>query len=76
MESYSSCDAPVLWKIKSVKAGGEWQAAQFPTLVRRGAEVAALGYGTRNQYGAALQATSFGAPGNMTPLYERASPRP
>ena len=30
MESYSSWAAPVLWKRKSVKAGGAWQAMQLP----------------------------------------------
>ena len=51
-------------------------AQQFATLVRTGATVSAQGYGTRNQYGTALQATSFGAPGNLTPLYDRAAPMP
>ena len=30
MASYSSCETPVLWKTKSVKSGGVWQAAQLP----------------------------------------------
>ena len=51
-------------------------AQQFPSLVRAGAQVSAQGYGTRNQYGTALQATSFGAPGNLTRLYDRAPPNP
>jgi hypothetical protein len=44
-------------------------ASQFPELLRPGATVAARGYGTRNRYGAALQATSFGTPGKLTSLY-------
>lgn len=51
-------------------------AQQFPNLVRRGAQVAAVGYGTRNQYGTALQATAFGAPGNVAQLYGRVPPAP
>jgi hypothetical protein len=51
-------------------------AQQFPNLLQRGARVAALGYGTRNQYGTALQATAFGSPGNMAQLYDRVSPGP
>ena len=51
-------------------------AQQFPTLVQTGASVAAQGYGTRNQYGTALQATAFGAPGNLTQLYDRLPPAP
>jgi len=51
-------------------------AQQFPRLVQTGARVSAQGYGTRNQYGTALQATSFGAPGNLTRLYDRAPPNP
>jgi hypothetical protein len=51
-------------------------AQQFPTLVQTGASVAAQGYGTRNQYGTALQATAFGAPGNLTQLYARLPPAP
>ncbi|WP_248323924.1 hypothetical protein [Caballeronia sp. Sq4a] len=51
-------------------------AQRFPALVRAGATVSAQGYGTRNQYGTALQATAFGTPGNLTPLYDRASPMP
>lgn len=46
-------------------------AEQFAALVRTGATVSAQGYGTRNQYGTALQATAFGAPGNLIPLYDR-----
>lgn len=49
-------------------------AQQFATLVRTGATVSAQGYGTRNQYGTALQATAFGSPGNLTPLYDRNAP--
>ncbi|GAB7524353.1 hypothetical protein PBS_33400 [Paraburkholderia sp. 2C] len=51
-------------------------AQQFATLVRAGATVSAQGYGTRNQYGTALQATAFGSPGNLTPLYDRNAPMP
>ena len=51
-------------------------AQQFPTLLQAGASVAAQGYGTRNQYGTALQATAFGAPGNLTQLYDRMPPGP
>ncbi|WP_250456155.1 hypothetical protein [Caballeronia sp. ATUFL_M2_KS44] len=51
-------------------------AQQFPGLVRTGATVSAQGYGTRNQYGTALQATAFGSPGNLTPLYDRNAQMP
>jgi len=51
-------------------------AQQFPTLLQAGANVSAQGYGTRNQYGSALQATAFGTPGNLTQLYDRALPGP
>jgi hypothetical protein len=51
-------------------------AQQFATLVRKGATVSAQGYGTRNQYGTALQATAFGAPGKLTPLYDRSASMP
>jgi hypothetical protein len=51
-------------------------AQQFPRLVQSGARVSAQGYGTRNQYGTALQATSFGSPGNLTRLYDRVVPGP
>ena len=51
-------------------------AQQFPSLVQAGARVSAQGYGTRNQYGTALQATAFGSPGNLTRLYDRAPPNP
>ncbi|WP_144113976.1 hypothetical protein [Paraburkholderia sp. BCC1886] len=51
-------------------------AQQFATLVRTGATVSAQGYGTRNQYGTALQATAFGSPGKLTPLYDRKAPMP
>ncbi|WP_250517143.1 hypothetical protein [Caballeronia sp. INDeC2] len=51
-------------------------AQQFPALVQAGARVSAQGYGTRNRYGTALQATSFGAPGNLTRLYDRVAPSP
>jgi len=44
-------------------------ARQFANLLRPDIVVAARGYGTRNQYGEALQATAFGTPGNVTPLY-------
>lgn len=44
-------------------------ALQFPNLLQAGATIAARGYGTRNRYGAALQATSFGTPGHLTSLY-------
>ncbi|WP_082508591.1 hypothetical protein [Burkholderia sp. Leaf177] len=46
-------------------------ARQFPSLLQPGALVAAHGYGTRNRFGQSLQATSFGTPGNLTPLYGR-----
>ncbi|WP_017924323.1 hypothetical protein [Burkholderia glumae] len=51
-------------------------AQRFATLVQPGAEVAAQGYGTRNRYGTALQATAFGAPNNLTRLYDDAPPAP
>ncbi|MDR5821818.1 MULTISPECIES: hypothetical protein [unclassified Caballeronia] len=51
-------------------------AQQFATLVRTGATVSAQGYGTKNQYGTALQATAFGSPGKLTPLYDRNAPMP
>ncbi|BBQ00788.1 hypothetical protein BSFA1_59160 [Burkholderia sp. SFA1] len=51
-------------------------AQQFAALVRTGATVSAQGYGTRNQYGTAFQATAFGSPGNLTPLYDRNAPMP
>ncbi|WP_408446845.1 hypothetical protein [Paraburkholderia sediminicola] len=51
-------------------------AQQFPNLVRTGAQVSAQGYGTRNQYGTAMRARSFGVPGNLTRLYDRAPPNP
>jgi hypothetical protein len=51
-------------------------AQQFATLVRTGATVSAQGYGTRNQYGTALQATAFGSPGNLVQLYDRNAPMP
>ncbi|WP_118181187.1 hypothetical protein [Paraburkholderia phosphatilytica] len=51
-------------------------AQQFPALVQTGAKVSAQGYGTRNQYGTALQATAFGTPGNLTRLYARLPPAP
>lgn len=51
-------------------------AQQFPALMQTGAKVAAQGYGTRTQYGTALQATAFGSPGKLTPLYDRAPPAP
>jgi hypothetical protein len=44
-------------------------AQQFSSLLRPDVVVAAVGYGTRNRYGEALQATAFGTPGNVTPLY-------
>jgi len=44
-------------------------AQQFTSLLRPNALVAARGYGTRNQYGEALQATAFGTPDNITQLY-------
>jgi hypothetical protein len=52
------------------------EAQRFPALIRAGATVSAQGYGTRNQYGTALQATAFGTPGNLTPLYDRNLPMP
>ncbi|WP_414444725.1 hypothetical protein [Burkholderia sp. 22PA0106] len=51
-------------------------AQQFPALVQTGATVSAQGYGTRTRYGTALQATAFGAPGELTMLYDRAPPAP
>ncbi|MCY0388736.1 hypothetical protein OVY01_16295 [Robbsia sp. Bb-Pol-6] len=45
-------------------------AARFANLLRPGARVAAKGYGTRNRYGESLQATAFGTPGHVTPLYD------
>lgn len=51
-------------------------AQQFAALVQTGARVSAQGYGTRNQYGTALQATAFGSPGNLTRLYDRVPPAP
>ncbi len=44
-------------------------ALQFANLLRPGTTIAAQGYGTRNRYGEALQATAFGTPGNLTTLY-------
>ncbi|WP_165097617.1 MULTISPECIES: hypothetical protein [unclassified Caballeronia] len=44
-------------------------AQQFTNLLRPDAVIAARGYGTRNQYGEALQATAFGTPDNITQLY-------
>ncbi|WP_258168504.1 hypothetical protein [Paraburkholderia sp. BL21I4N1] len=44
-------------------------AVQFANLLRPGTTIAAQGYGTRNRYGEALQATAFGTPGNLTTLY-------
>jgi hypothetical protein len=44
-------------------------AQQFANLMRPDVVVVATGYGTRNQYGEALQATAFGTPGNVTQLY-------
>ncbi|MBI0331156.1 hypothetical protein I6G79_29835 [Burkholderia plantarii] len=51
-------------------------AQRFAALVQPGADVAAQGYGTRNQYGTALQATAFGAPDNLARLYDVAPPAP
>lgn len=45
-------------------------AQQFGGLLVPGARVAAVGYGTRNAYGEALQATAFGSPGNPVNLYD------
>lgn len=45
-------------------------AQQFGGLLVPGARVAAVGYGTRNVYGEALQATAFGAPGRVVNLYD------
>jgi hypothetical protein len=44
-------------------------ARQFISLLRPDVVIAARGYGTRNQYGEALQATAFGTPGNVIQLY-------
>lgn len=51
-------------------------AQQFPALLQAGATVSAQGYGTRNPYGTALQATAFGSPGNLTRLYDSLLPAP
>lgn len=51
-------------------------AQRFPDLMRAGATVSAQGYGTRNRYGAAFQATAFGSPGNVMPLYDRNASMP
>jgi hypothetical protein len=48
-------------------------AQQFANLMRPDVVVAASGYGTRNQYGEALQATAFGTQGNVTQLYNDTS---
>ncbi len=45
-------------------------AQQFGGLLVPGARVAAVGYGTRNAYGEALQATAFGSPGHVVNLYD------
>ncbi|WP_310641858.1 hypothetical protein [Burkholderia cenocepacia] len=45
-------------------------ARQFGGLLVPGERVAAVGYGTRNAYGEALQATAFGAPGHVVNLYD------
>ncbi|RQS23060.1 hypothetical protein DIE03_28705 [Burkholderia sp. Bp8992] len=45
-------------------------ARQFGDLLVPGERVAAVGYGTRNAYGEALQATAFGAPGHVVNLYD------
>ncbi|CAG9263332.1 hypothetical protein WK78_16115 [Burkholderia cepacia] len=45
-------------------------AQQFGALLVPGARVAAVGYGTRNAYGEALQATAFGSPGRVVNLYD------
>lgn len=45
-------------------------ARQFGALLVPGERVAAVGYGTRNVYGEALQATAFGAPGHVVNLYD------
>jgi hypothetical protein len=44
-------------------------AQQFARLLRPDAVIAARGYGTRNQYGEALQATAFGPPQLIYPLF-------
>jgi hypothetical protein len=44
-------------------------AQQFTNLLRPDTVIAARGYGTRNQYGEALQATAFGTPDSITQLY-------
>lgn len=49
-------------------------AQQFAALLKPGTQVAAVGYGTRNAYGEALQATAFGRPGNLVNLYGSAMP--
>ncbi|MBK4735001.1 hypothetical protein [Noviherbaspirillum pedocola] len=45
-------------------------------LARAGANVAAQGYGTRNQYGTALHVTAFGPPGNVKHIDERTPSHP
>ncbi|CAB3805987.1 hypothetical protein [Pararobbsia alpina] len=44
-------------------------ARQYMSLLRPAVVIAARGYGTRNQYGEALEATAFGTPDNVTQLY-------
>lgn len=44
-------------------------AQQFASLLLPGMAVSAQGFGTRNNYGEALQATAFGTPGNVVQLY-------
>jgi hypothetical protein len=44
-------------------------ARQYMSLLRPDVVIAARGYGTRNQYGEALQATAFGRPDNVIQLY-------
>ncbi|MGU7811844.1 hypothetical protein [Burkholderia sp. AW49-1] len=45
-------------------------AQQFGRLLVPGVRVAAVGYGTRNAYGEALQATAFGSPDQVVELYD------
>jgi hypothetical protein len=44
-------------------------AQRFTSILRQDVVIAARGYGTRNEYGEALQATAFGTPDNVVQLY-------
>lgn len=45
-------------------------AQQFEALLQPGTRIAADGFGTRNQYGMAMQVIAFGRPGSVAPLYD------